>query len=256
MARVCVYIRLEAEPLLACSTLCAVAVALSLLAGCGAMNGTVTAANAATSGTATHDYEMNEAAGATVMHDTGSVRLDGKIGSAVMTHASFGGDLGYRFPKPPATPPAHPEHLVTVPDSPSLDPGSADYGIEIRYRTSDVGSENLIQKGQGTTAGGQVKLQLQDGEPQCFFRDSSGRTVGAKGTASLANGAWHVLRCTRTTRALDLYVDHVRIAHRSGVTGRLDNGYPLSIGGKSRCGKVSCDYFGGDVDYVRIEKGF
>ena len=40
------------------------------------------------------------------------------------------------------------------------------------------------------------------------------------------------------------------------VMGRIDNAYPLSIGGKSSCDPaagVGCDYFSGKMDYVRLE---
>jgi hypothetical protein len=79
------------------------------------------AVGAATS--VTHDYEMNEPAGATVMKDTGTTPVNGKIGSGVTTGVHVSGATAYRFPfLKPNTPPAHPEHLVNVPDSASVDP--------------------------------------------------------------------------------------------------------------------------------------
>jgi concanavalin A-like lectin/glucanase superfamily protein len=66
-----------------------------------------------------------------------------------------------------------------------------------------------------------------------------------------------VLRCVRTTSAVDFYVDGVRVGHKNGVSGNLDNTFPLIIGGKPKCDqvKVTCDYFSGDIDYVKIDKG-
>jgi Concanavalin A-like lectin/glucanases superfamily len=212
------------------------------------------AVGAATS--VTHDYEMNEPAGATVMKDTGTTRVNGKIGSGVTTGVHVSGATAYRFPfLKPNTPPAHPEHLVSVPDSPSVDPGNSNYSIEIRYRTTNAFG-NLIQKGQAQTSGGQIKIQLPKGRPSCYFLGSAGR-VGAGGPRALNDGRWHLLRCTRTNSAVDLYVDGVRVGHKNGVSGDLDNSFPLTIGGKPRCDqiKVTCDYFSGDVDYVRITKG-
>jgi hypothetical protein len=204
----------------------------------------------------THDYEMNEPAGATVMVDTGSTPVDGTVGSEVITGATYDGATGYRFPRlTPNTPPAHPEHLVSIPDGPSVDPGADDYSIEIRYRTTNKFG-NLIQKGQAATVGGQIKIQLPKGRPSCYYKGSSGR-VGIGGPSSLADGAWHTLVCTRTSTAVDLYVDGVHVGHKNGASGTIDNSFPMTIGGKPQCDqiKVTCDYFGGDVDYVKLVKG-
>lgn len=204
----------------------------------------------------THDYEMNEPPGATVMTDTGAIPVDGTIGSEVQTGVVYDNATAYRFPfLKPNTPPAHPEHLVSIPDDPSVDPDSADYSIEIRYRTTHAFG-NLIQKGQSRTPGGQIKIQLPKGRPSCYFKGSSGR-VGIGGPAPLNDGAWHTLTCTRTSTAVDLYVDGVRVGHKNGVSGFLNNKYPVTIAGKPKCDQitVTCDYFSGDVDYVRITKG-
>ncbi|HEX5563211.1 MAG TPA: Ig-like domain-containing protein [Nocardioidaceae bacterium] len=204
----------------------------------------------------THDYEMNEPAGASVMVDSGSTPVNGTVGSEVITGVTYGDATGYRFPRlKPNTPPAHPEHLVSVPDDPSLDPGAGDYSVEIRYRTTNSFG-NLIQKGQATTRGGQIKIQLPKGRPSCYYKGSSGR-VGIGAPSSLADGAWHTLVCTRTSTAVDLYVDGVHVGHKNGVSGTIDNTFPMTIGGKPQCDqvKVTCDYFGGDVDYVRLTKG-
>jgi hypothetical protein len=206
--------------------------------------------------TVMHDYEMNEPAGATVMTDTGNTPVDGQIGTEVRTGVRVSGATAYRFPwLRPNTPPAHPEHLVDVPDAPSVDPGTSDYSIEIRYRTTHAFG-NLIQKGQARTPGGQIKIQLPKGRPSCYFKGAAGR-VGAGGPSPLDDGQWHVLRCVRSASAVDFYVDGVRVGHKNGVSGELDNSFPLTIGGKPKCDqvKVTCDYFSGDVDYVRITKG-
>jgi hypothetical protein len=204
----------------------------------------------------THSYEMNEPAGATVMHDDGIPALDGLVGSEVQSGVVFDGATGYRFPRlAPNTPPAHPQHLVSIPDDPSLDPGNSTYSVEIRYRTTNKFG-NLIQKGQSTTKGGQLKIQLPKGRPSCYYKGSLGR-VGAGAPAPLIDGGWHTLRCTRTASAVDFYVDGVRVGHKSGASGTIDNALPMTIGGKPNCDQVTvtCDYFGGDVDYVRITKG-
>ena len=54
-----------------------------------------------------------------------------------------------------------------------------------------------------------------------------------------------------------MYVDGVRRSRTSGPTGTINNTWDLTIGGKGTCDqiKTTCDYFVGDIDYVRIEKG-
>jgi hypothetical protein len=54
-----------------------------------------------------------------------------------------------------------------------------------------------------------------------------------------------------------MYVDGVRTGRSVKPTGTLDNSRPWTIGGKSECDavQVTCDYFAGDVDYVRLIPG-
>ena len=44
---------------------------------------------------------------------------------------------------------------------------------------------------------------------------------------------------------------------RTIAIGRIDNKLPMTIAGKSKCDgvRVSCDYFVGDMDYVKITRG-
>lgn len=204
----------------------------------------------------THDYQMDESPGATTMLDTGTTPVNGTIGSEVITGVVYDGAVGYRFPRlVPNQPPAHPEHLVRIPDDPSLDPGSGDFTVEVRYRTTNKFG-NLIQKGQSATKGGQVKIQLPMGRPSCYYKGSAGR-VGTGSPTPINDGQWHVLRCTRTSSAVELYVDGVRVGRNVGNPGVIDNTIPWTIGGKDYCDQItiSCDYFGGDVDYVRLTQG-
>ena len=54
-----------------------------------------------------------------------------------------------------------------------------------------------------------------------------------------------MLTCVRTATAVTLYVDGVFMNRKRGVTGRIDNKQPLTIGGKTECDQVTvtCDYF-------------
>lgn len=209
--------------------------------------------------TTTLDLQFNDRAGSTVAVDSSGLGHHGAVGSHIRLNGSY------------ATWDRHPpdagiyygaDHLVMVPDAPdaSLDPGSGNFSVELRYRsTAKFG--NVIQKGQSKDRGGQVKFQQPKGVISCMFKSPTGQAaVGAK--TPLNDGAWHIVRCERTPTMVTMYVDGV---YRNGIrkpTGTINNVKPWTIGGKFDCdtsdptvGADSCDYFPGDIDYVRITKG-
>jgi hypothetical protein len=215
--------------------------------------GTATAATARP-GYQVASWQMNERSGARTMIDSSGNGLDGSIGREVGTDLHGGGAIGYRFGKlAPDTPPTHPRHLVTVPDDDELDPGTRDYAVTLRLRTT-YQFGNIIQKGQSTVSGGNFKLQIPNGIVECIFRGSYG-TMQVSSTRRLNDGYWHTVRCDRTYAGLTLTVDGSPVARRNGWTGRIENSWPLAIGGKTNCDQVhvGCDYFAGDLDYVRID---
>lgn len=194
------------------------------------------------------DWELNEHGGRT-MYDSSGNGLNGTIGREV-------GVLGgaYRYDRlEPDTPPPHPQHLVTVADDAALDPGNHPFEITLRLRTV-YHFGNIIQKGQATVAGGSYKLQIPDGKVQCWFRGAAGQVL-VTAPRSINDGRWHVVTCTRYDDGVALVIDGTKVASRYGPTGRIANSWPLSIGGKTTCDQVSvgCDYFAGDIDYVRID---
>jgi hypothetical protein len=214
--------------------------------------GTAPAAAAATRTLAV--WEMNEPSGAHTMIDSSGHGLRGSIGREVDNGVHVAGATGYHFSRlEPDTPPTHPRHLVTVPDSATLDPGNRDYAVTIRLRTTDYFG-NIIQKGQATVAGGNFKLQIPSGHVQCLFRGSFG-TVIVTAPHAINDGRWHTMRCVRTVTGVTLSADGSVVASRSGRTGTIANSWPLSIGGKTSCDQVQvgCDYFTGDIDYVEID---
>ena len=70
----------------------------------------------------------------------------------------------------------------------------------------------------------------------------------------LSNGAWHIAQCARTANALTLTIDGTVVATAHGSTGNISNTRPISIAGKLNCDQVktTCDYYTGDIDWVRI----
>lgn len=217
--------------------------------------GTATAAGAA-SARPVAIWQLSEASGARTMIDSGGRGLHGSIGGEVDTGVRSSGATGYRFARlDPDRPPPHPGHLVTVPDRAALDPGARTYAVTVRLRTTHKFG-NIIQKGQATVSGGSFKLQIPRGIVECLFRGSSGSVLVASPRA-LNDGRWHTVRCVRTSAGVSLTVDGSAVARKSGPTGAIANSWPLVVGGKVSCDQVDvgCDYYAGDLDYVRIDAG-
>jgi hypothetical protein len=199
-------------------------------------------------------WQMNERAGARTMVDSGGRGLHGRIGSEVGTDTHVGGATGYRFDRlVPDYPPPRPGHLVTVRDADALDPGTRDYAVTIRLRTTHKFG-NLVQKGQATVSGGNFKLQIPGGIVECLFRGSAS-SVLVSSPRRLNDGRWHTVRCARYREGITLSVDGTTVARSPGWTGRIANSWPVSIGGKTSCDQidVGCDYYAGDLDYVQID---
>jgi hypothetical protein len=212
-------------------------------------------------GTLTADYEMNEPVGSTVMTDSSGFGLNGSIVSTTQLKTgwvSYDGAIGYHWVRrPPADPPAAPERIIQVPDNLNLEPGDATvtFTIEMRFRTSNKFG-NVVQKGQATTRGGQWKIQNPQGRPSCLFKGSL-RRVATRVPVAINDDLWHVLTCVRTPTRVTALVDGVEVNHQNGSTGSIDNAFPMTVGGKIECDQitVTCDYYSGDIDYIRIYKG-
>jgi hypothetical protein len=201
-------------------------------------------------------WQMNEAAGAQTMLDSSGNGLNGVIGSNVQEGTALtGGGTGYRFPYlRPNTPPADPQHLVTVPHTRRLNPGSGDFAVEFRMRTTHSFG-NVIQKGQAGSKGGYFKFQQPSGKISCLFRGSAGSSTASSGSVRVNDGAWHTVRCERTSSMVTMRVDGVVTGRNRNATGTIANTRPVTIAGKGNCDQVeiTCDYFSGDLDYVKIE---
>jgi hypothetical protein len=202
-------------------------------------------------------WQMNEAPGSRIMGDSSGHGLDGTIGSHVQVGTALsGGGTGYRFPYlKPNTPPADPEHVVRVAHNSALNPGSGDFAVEFRVRTTHSFG-NILQKGQAGAAGGYFKFQQPSGKVSCLFRGSAGSSTASSGTVRINDGAWHTVRCERTSSSVVMRVDGVVTGRNFNPTGTIANTRPLSIAGKLNCDQitVTCDYFAGDLDYVKIQR--
>jgi hypothetical protein len=214
----------------------------------------------AAAGTTIAHWQMDEPARSSVMVDSSPNRIDGSVGSAIQTGTVHAGATGYRWSSTnPNGFPAKPERLVQVPDS-RLNPGSRDYAVTVRFRTTHSYG-NMIQKGQSETPGGYFKWEIPKGKLMCLYRsrDSRGNLLGQKAVTApvaLNDGAWHTVRCEKTVDRVTMTIDGTTVVRSSRSTiGPIANTMPLSIGGKIACDqvRVTCDYFAGDIDWVRIE---
>jgi len=212
-------------------------------------------------GTLTAGYEMNESVGSTVMTDSSGNGLDGAItpSSEITTGwVSYDGAVGYHWTRrAPNEAPAVPARVIQVSDNINLEPGASTvtFTIEMRYRTKEKFG-NITQKGQATTPGGQWKIQNPLGRPSCLFKGSVGR-VSTRVPTAINDNLWHVLTCVRTSTRVTVLVDGVEVNHKNGSTGTIDNSIPMTVGGKINCDQIeiTCDYFSGDIDWIRIYKG-
>lgn len=200
-------------------------------------------------------WEMDESAGATVAVDASGNGLDGAVGSDVQTGVDFGKATGYRFPYITGSSPPRPEHIVSVTETDALDPELARFTVALRFRSRQTWA-NLVQKGQSGMTGGFWKVDISSGVLTCLFRDGSGQTSTTSSGTPINGDEWHRVRCTRTTEKVVMVIDGVKRDTRNNPTGSINNGAPLTIAGKAYCGDgVECDYWWGDMDYIRIRKG-
>jgi hypothetical protein len=203
------------------------------------------------------DWQMNEPAGSRSLHDSSGNQIDGVIGTDVLTGIALsGGGTGHRFPfVRPNQPPANPQRLVQVPHDNRLNPGTGNFAVEFRMRTTHSFG-NVIQKGQAGSPGGYWKFQQPSGKISCLFRGSAGSSTASSGTVRVNDGAWHTVRCERTSSSVVMTVDGAVTGRNRNATGTIANTRPMTIAGKLNCDQVeiTCDYFAGDIDYVRIER--
>lgn len=238
----------------------------SLASVCTVLAGAVTGVAGAVGGAnvATADmvpvaaYEMNERTTGTgrIMVDSGPFRLDGRIGDSIEATAFPDGASGYRWSfTDPDRGPLDPERLATVDSNEQLNPGGAEFAVEIRYRTS-TSFGNIVQKGQSHTDGGYWKLEHNDGFPTCLFRRDLSDQAAVVGPVRTNDGEWHTIRCERRDSHVRMLVDGQEVDRRTRTVGAIANSFPMTIGGKQSCNQstVGCDYFSGEIDWVRIHK--
>lgn len=200
------------------------------------------------------DWRMDEAKGATRLVDSSGNGYHGTIGNKVVLGVRSGGATVHEFPYISSTAPPDAGRLHIVNQPQTLNPGTGDFAVEVRFNTYSIHS-NITQKGQSGATGGYWKVEVDDGVAACVFRGSSA-SVGLKSTKRVTDKVWHTVRCERRAAESVMILDGVQVARARVSTGNISNTWTLAIGGKSKCDsvKVQCDYFRGSIDYVRIER--
>ncbi|HSS68189.1 MAG TPA: fibronectin type III domain-containing protein [Nocardioidaceae bacterium] len=200
------------------------------------------------------NYQMENDTGTTMADSAGT--NDGAIGAGAAvagldTHAAIGAGFGYQWATPTVVNDAR---VVLVPDSADLDPGSGEFAVEAKIKTSAT-SGVIAQKGDSATAGGQWRVQLQGGQVSCLFRSDT--VQGATKSKSLVNNnQWRTIRCELTATGTTVYVDDVKDGHQNKAVTGIDNADTTTVGGKVGCASVnSCQYYVGQVDYLTVFKG-
>ena len=202
-------------------------------------------------------WHLNESAAATSAADSGGSGLDGTVGADVTTGIAHDGATAYRFADvEPNAPPVRPEHLVLVPHSATLNPDDGEFTVTVRFRTTRTPG-NVVQKGQMESPGGYWKVEHEDGRARCAFVGPDGEGQAIAADRRVDDGRWHTVTCERTAEGVTVSVDGEDRRTREGPTGTISNTAELTIGGKAACDQqlVGCDYFSGDIDYVRVRKG-
>jgi Ca2+-binding RTX toxin-like protein len=200
------------------------------------------------------DWKMNERAGASTMHDSSGTGLNGAIGSAVVTGVVTDGATGYQWLSTNRSG-VHTERLIQV-DSSLLNPGIADFTFIMRFKTSSFGDQNIVQKGQAKTAGGQWKIAIKKGKIVCNFLGVVHRSA-VWSNETIADNNWHTVRCDRRTTGVTITIDGGTPKTNHNWTGSISNTWPVAIGGKPKCDggvTVGCDYFVGLIDRVVIAR--
>jgi hypothetical protein len=111
--------------------------------------------------------------------------------------------------------------LITIPMPPTARSIRAvgRFSVEFRFRTKE-NFGNVLQKGQSSTPGGQVKFQIPRGKLSCMFKTPQGTATAGSGAKLLNDNVWHIVRCVRTPTSVTMFVDGVRTARRNHTTER------------------------------------
>lgn len=149
--------------------------------------------------------------------------------------------------------------LVTVPDSASLDPGTADFSTTVKVTTGlpATGRYEVLRKGVGSTRGGEYGLEVVNANGAaravCLVKDGAGHSASIRsGGGTLADGQEHTITCAKTSTSLTVTVDggSARTKTASGGLGSVDNAAPLVFGA---IGASGGSWFAGSIGDATVK---
>jgi hypothetical protein len=188
-------------------------------------------------------WHMDEASGSTMVDSSGNGN-DGTLQNVTRVSPGFDGTgKAYQFNGTSS--------YVSVPNSASLNPGSADITISFYLNTTTLptqGDYDLVRKGVYT--GQEYKIELlQSGQITCVFRGSTNH-FNATGGSGLTNGSWHHIQCIKTSSQVQLLIDGTVIKTTNGTVGSISNSDGVYIGAHP-----GNDFYNGLLDEVSISTG-
>jgi concanavalin A-like lectin/glucanase superfamily protein len=185
-------------------------------------------------------WPMNEFGGTTMFDSSGNGNNGTLMGGVTPTGATYAFDgTGW----------------VSVPNSSSLIPGSANIDITLQIATTSMPGTgdfdfDLLRK--GNNAQYRVELYPKNGRAVglCRFKgDLAGVTV--KGGPSLNDGNWHTIECIKTAKSVQLKVDGATVKTVNTAVGTISSTKNLAVGSKYG----SADWYMGQMRNVTISFG-
>jgi hypothetical protein len=151
---------------------------------------------------------------------------------------------------------------VIVPNAPSLNPQRRGFSFRVRLSMKHPPAAretyDVLRKGLATSKGGDYKLEIENVKGKaiahCVVRSvrKNGTRVAAsiEGTTNLADGRFHVVTCTKTSKGLTVKVDSraARTKMIPGGLGSVSNEHKLGLGAKAeKTANTGFDWFDGVI---------
>jgi Laminin G domain len=150
--------------------------------------------------------------------------------------------------------------VLTVPHAAYLNPGTADFTVSAIVNLTAAERSpgaNIVQKGVFNTAGGQWKLQVDNGVPSC--RIAGGRSGVAVSAivawgSSIADQGWKFVQCKRRGAVLSISVANATAVNSpDDASMDISNTAKVTVGAKGT--GTSNDQFHGALDNVIFSVG-
>jgi hypothetical protein len=142
---------------------------------------------------------------------------------------------------------------VTVPNAPSLNPGTASVTIRASLKPTSLptsGDFDVIRKGDYPSQLYKMEV-LQSGALFCQFRGSAGQAAVTSTNAMSPNTGFHTVSCVKDGSSVQAVLDGV-VASKSANVGSISNTAPVPIGAHTG---GSSDFYKGVMDEVSITFG-